>query len=112
MEIYWKDEKTRKLFESEEVLRASGFDKKERFKILEAMSNIDAVNSINELPHNMGCHPIKKGKKFLYFAVDIPSVGGGRGKNRILLFPQGDYDLSDLKTITKVEILGIGDYHK
>jgi hypothetical protein len=108
MEIYWKDKKTRDLFESEQALLHAGFDKKEAKKAVYAISSISAVKSINQLPKNLCCHPIKKGKKFLYFTVDVPSVGGGRGKHRIRFIPVGDEcDLSDLTTITKVEILGI-----
>jgi len=112
MEIYWEDN-IRELFEDETALASRGFDKKEVKNILKAVANIAAVNSINELPRNMHCHPIKKGKKFEYFAIDIPSLGGRRGKNRILLIPAGDeWDSAHLKTITKVEILGIKNYHK
>jgi len=108
MEVYWKDNKTRELFESEKALLDAGFDKKEAKKAIKAMSNIASVVSINQLPRNLRCHPIKEGKKFLYFTVDVPSIGGGRGIHRIRFIPLGDeYDLSDLTTITQVEILGI-----
>ena len=108
MEVYWKDNKTKELFESEQALLNAGFDKKEARKAVKAMSNIVSVDSINLLPQNLCCHPIKEGKKFLYFTVDVPSIGGGRGVHRIRFMPVGDeYDLSDLTTITRVEILGI-----
>lgn len=111
MEVYWKDNKTKELFESEQALLDAGFDKKEAKKAIKALSNIIAVTSINQLPRNLYCHPIKEGKKFLYFTVDVPSIGGGRGVHRIRFIPVGDeYDLSNLTTITRVEILGIAKH--
>ena len=108
MTVYWKGNKIKELFESEEALLNAGFDKKEARNAIKAIVNINSVTSINQLPRNLNCHPIIKGKKFLYYTVDIPSVGGGRGKHRIRLIPVGDdYDFSNLTTITKVEILGI-----
>ncbi len=108
MEVYWIDEKTKEMFESEDLLKGAGFDKKESKKIIKALSHISAVTSINQLPRNLCCHPIKQGKKFLHFTVDVPSLGGNRGKYRIQFIPVGDeFNLLDLRTITKVEILGI-----
>ncbi len=108
MEVHWKDNKIRRLLENEQNLLNAGFDKKEAVKAVKAMSNIAAVDSINQLPRNLRCHPIKEGKKFLYFTVDVPSVGGKRGIHRIRFIPVGDkYDLSNLTTITSVEVLGI-----
>ncbi len=108
MEISWKDSKTKELFENEQALLNAGFDKKEAKKAIKAIFHIASVISINQLPQNLYCHPIKKGKKFLYFTVDIPSIGSGRGKHRICFIPVGDeYDLSNLTTITKIEILKI-----
>ena len=112
MEVYWKNYKIKQLFESEQALLDMGFDKKEAKKAFKAIANIVSVTSINQLPKNMRCHPIKEGKKFIYFAVDIPSIGGRQGKNRIIFVPVGEeYDLTDLKTINKVEIQGIKDHH-
>jgi len=111
MEVYWKDNKIRELFENEQALLNAGFDKKEAKKAIKALLNITAVTSVNQVPRNLRFHSIKEGKKFLYFTVDVPSLGGGRGKHRIRFIPVGDegddYDLSNLTTVTKVEILGI-----
>lgn len=111
MEISWKNKRTKTLFHSKERLRKKGLDQKEIRHLFMAMNFIKKVDSINKLPNNLRCHPIKEGKKFLYYAIDLPSVGGGKGKNRIALVPKGDYDRSDIKTITSVKILGIIDYH-
>ena len=108
MDIYWKNTEIKKLFESEQAIRDAGFDKKESRKAFKAMLNILSVTSIDQLPRNLRCHPISEGKKLLYYTVDIPSIGGNRGKHRIRFIPVGEeYDLLDLKTIRKVEILGI-----
>ena len=113
MNIFWKDKKTRELFENIENLKKSGLDKKEIKKVFMALQNMGATESVNLLPRNMNFHSIKSGKRFLYFAVDIPSIGGGRGKNRIIFKPPDDseFDLANLSTVKSIEVLGIQDYH-
>jgi len=110
MEIYWKNEKTKELFKSEKKLQKKGLDKKERRNLFTAMNFLQECTSINKMPSRYNCHPLKSTNPPLY-GLDLPSVGGGRGKNRIILIPIGDFDKAHIETITKVKIMGIENYH-
>ncbi len=110
MNIYWKDKKVKELFQSEEKLQKEGLDKKEIRNLFTAINFLKKRPSINKMPRRYNCHPIK-GTDTLYYALDIPSVSSGRGKNRIILKPVGNFDKAHIETITDVKIIEIKDYH-
>ncbi len=114
MQIFWKNKRIKEICESKDKMKKAKLDKKEQKNLVKAILSLKNVKSIDQMPKNFHCHPIKKGKKFLSFAIDLPSVGGGRGKNRLLVKPPDglEYDLAKLQTITSIEILEIKNYHK
>ena len=111
MEIYWKNKKLRLQLEDLSFLQKK-YDIKTAHNIVKRLQEIKYSPSYVNLPPSSRKHSIKDGKKFKYFAVDLPSTGSGRGKWRLIFIPYGkDVDMSNQKTITSIEIMGIIDYH-
>ena len=110
MDIYWKSDKLRQELEDKEFL-GSKYDQRFADKVVQRIREIGSAPSYAQLPPSTGKHPIKNGKKFLYYAVDLPGLGEKRGKYRLLFYPYGDYDFAHIETIVAVTILGIDDYH-
>ena len=111
MEIYWKSTKLRKELEDFDHLQ-SNYEEKVAMNIVQRLQELKFSASYVAIPPNAKAHSIKKGKKFLYFAVDLPHRGGGRGKWRLAFEPYGEYDSANQSTITAIKILGIENYHK
>jgi hypothetical protein len=111
MTIHWKNQKLKTNLESCKFLE-SQYDKKVAKSVVTRLKQIEYSESYDSIPPNAHKHPIKKGKKILYFAVDLPNIGGGRGKWRLIFEPYGEYDLLDYKSIVEVRILRIENYHK
>lgn len=110
MEIYWENEKLRKELEDFGHLK-SKYDEKVAKSVVQRINEIKSFPTYVDLPPNTHKHSIKDGNTFRYFAVDLPSRGGGRGKLRLTFIPNGAYDPSNQKTIIAVKILGIENYH-
>ncbi|MFA6918188.1 MAG: hypothetical protein WC285_05175 [Candidatus Gracilibacteria bacterium] len=110
MEIHWKNERLRRELEDFNRLKTK-FDEKVAKNVVKRLREIGAFPSYADLPPNTRKHSIKDGNKFRYFAVDLPSLGGGRGKWRLTFIPHGEYDMANQTTIIAVEILGIENYH-
>lgn len=110
MEVYWKSQKLKQQLEDFNSL-CKQYDKKVAKNVVKRIKEIQAFPSYADLPPNTHKHSIKDGKKFLYFGVDLPHVGGKRGKWRLVFEPYGDFDHADQRTIRAVKILGIKDYH-
>ena len=111
MEIHWKSTKLSKELEDFDLLTLQ-YDEKVAKSIVMRMNELKFSASYVEIPPNAKAHSIKQGKKFLYFAVDLPHRGGGRGKWRLTFEPYGEYDLANQSSITAIKILGIENYHK
>ena len=110
MDIYWDSDKLKKELENSDFLKKK-YDQRMAEKVAQRLREIGAAFSYAQLPPSTGKHPIKDGKKFLYYAVDLPGIGEKRGKYRLTFKPYGEYDLVHVETITAVVILGITDYH-
>ncbi len=111
MEIHWKSEKLRREMEDFDLLK-SMYDEKMALNVARRLKEIKSFPFYTDLPPNTRKHSVKQGKKFLYFAVDLPNIRGGRGKWRLIFEPHGKYDLANQKTIVAVKIIGIENYHK
>ena len=112
MEIYWKNDKLKKQLEDGSFLE-SKYDKKIARKVAQRLIELSEAPNYAKLPISSGKHPIKTGKKFLYYAVDVPGRGDrGRGQLRLLFKPCGEYDLARIETIMSVVIIGLEDYHR
>lgn len=111
MQITWVNDKIRKQCEDANFL-IKKYDKKLAKKLSQRLVELDDVDNYSKLPASSGKHSIKQGKKLLYFAVDLPTVRGKRGKYRLTFLPVGKFDLANQTTINSIEILGIRDYHK
>lgn len=113
MNIYWKNEKLKRILASEDLLRKNfKLDKKEIREVFKVLDQLAVATNILDLPPRYNCHPLKEGKKLRFYTVDLPSVGGGRGKNRLCFIPVGKYDLARIETITEIEIIDIKNTHK
>ncbi len=110
MDVYWKSKKLKSQIEDLKYL-SKKYDRKVARNVVKRMKEIQSFPSYADLPASSHKHPIKEGKNFLYFAVDLPNIGSGRGKWRLIFEPYGDYDMSDYHTIRAVKIIGIEDYH-
>ncbi len=110
MKIHWRSEKFKKELENKALL-LSTYDKKMARNISRRLIELEEAENYAKVPTYSGKHSIKEGKKFLYFAVDLPGRSEKRGKNRLLFRPYGDYDLSNSSTIKEIEILQIKNYH-
>jgi hypothetical protein len=110
MEIYWISTKLKNNLENEGYL-SKEFDPKVAKKVAQRLKELGSATSYAQLPPATGKHPIREGKKFLYFAVDIPGKGEGRGKLRLLFRPYGEHDLAHIETITAIVIISLEDYH-
>jgi len=110
MEIHWKSDKLRNDLQNLKLLR-SRYGVKVAESVAIRLREIGMFPSYADLPLASRKHPLYVGKKIVCFSVDLPEEGKGRGKWRLLFKPLGEYDLTDLKTITSVEILEIKDPH-
>lgn len=110
MEIHWEDDTLKKRLEDNKWLEKT-YDEKVGRNIAQRLVEIDNSKHYGKLPPYAHPHPIKEGKKFLYYAVDVSGRGEGRGRLRLLFRPYGEHDLARVETITAVVILGLEDYH-
>lgn len=110
MEIYWQNDQLKLKLEDSGYLSRT-YDKKVAKVVAQRLLEIAKAPTYAQLPPATGKHPIKEGKKFLYFAVDVPSIGEKRGKYRLLFKPFGAHDMAHIETICAVVIIGIDDYH-
>lgn len=111
MQIHWDSDKLKEQLESYDFL-VSKYDFKVASKVAQRIIELSEADNYTKVPVSSGKHSIKEGKKFLYFAVDLPSISGKRSKNRLIFEPIGSYDPANQTTITAVKILGIKNYHK
>lgn len=111
MEIHWNSTKVRKELEDFDLL-TSTYGEKVANNVVKRINELKYSASYVAIPPNANAHSIKQGKKFLYFAVDLPDKGKGRGKWRLTFEPYGDYDLANQSTITAIKIREIENYHK
>lgn len=112
MQIYWTSDKLKKQLEDLDFL-VGKYGVKVANKVAQRLIELDQADNYAKIPQSSGKHSIKEGKKFLYFAVDLPDIGGKRGKNRLIFRPYGvGYDPANQSTIVAVEILGIKNYHR
>ena len=104
MEISYAGKKLEKILTNERMIKKqyAAFYK----KIINRMSEIRAANNLDEIPHIPPPRRHKlEGNYIDCWGIDV-------SKNfRIVLRPIGDWDESDLKTINKIQILSIEDYH-
>lgn len=110
MEVYWKSAKLKSQLENEAHLIRE-YDIKVAQSVAKRMKEIVSFPSYADLPPNANKHSIKNGNRLLYYAVDLPSLGSGRGKLRLTFEPYGEYDLANQKTVVSIKITGIEDYH-
>lgn len=111
MEIHWRDDALKKdLQDAEWLLRE--YDERVARNVARRLLELEKSASYAKLPLHTGKHPIKEGKKFLYYAVDVPGLREGRGKLRLLFRPYGQYDLAHVETICAVVIVGLENYHR
>ena len=110
MQIIWHDEKTKKQCEDIDFLTRT-YDMKLAKKLAQRLIELELSEDYVKVPVSSRKHSIKQGKKFLYFAVDLPTLGDKRGKYRLTFIPIGEYDMENQKTITSIKILGIENYH-
>lgn len=111
MQVGWINERTKNRLEDSEYL-VRNFGEKGARSVVQRILELRNAPSYAHLPRHTRPHPIKQGKKFLYYAVDVPSERERRGKNRLLFKPDGDYDLAHVETIKSVVILGVDNYHR
>ncbi|MEA2112527.1 MAG: hypothetical protein U9P50_00950 [Patescibacteria group bacterium] len=111
MQIHWDSDKLKEQLENSEFL-ISKYDLKVEKKVAQRLIELAEADNYTKVPVSSGKHSIKEGKKFLYFAVDLPSISGKRSKNRLIFEPFGSYDPANQSTITAIKILGIKNYHK
>ena len=104
MEISYASKKLEKILTNERMIKKhyTAFHK----KIINRMSEIRAANNLEEIPHIPPPRRHKlEGDYSDCWGIDV-------SKNfRIVLRPIGDWDESDLKTINKIQILSVEDYH-
>lgn len=104
MQVSYATTKLEKILTNERMIKKqyTAFYK----KIINRMSEIRAANNLDEIPHVPPPRRHKlEGEYNDCWGIDI-------SKNfRILLRPVGDWDESDLKTISEIMILSIEDYH-
>lgn len=110
MEIHWDSDKLKSELENE-IFLTKKYDRKVARNVVRRLLEIDQAPSYAKLPQHTGKHPIKDGKRFLYFAVDVPGARKKRGKLRLLFRPYGEHDMAHIETIRAVVIVGLGDYH-
>ncbi len=111
MEIQWQNDKIKKQLQDGNFLIRE-YGQKVAQNIAQRIVELSQAPSYAKLPKAVNPHPIKEGKKFLYFAVDLPDKGGGRGKWRLTFRPYGEHDMAHVETITAVVICGVVNYHK
>ncbi len=104
MEISYASKKLEKILTNERMIKKqyTAFYK----KIINRMSEIRAANNLDEIPHIPPPRRHKlEGDYNDCWGIDV-------SKNfRFVLRPIGDWDETDLKTINKIQILSIEDYH-
>ena len=88
------------------------FDKKEVAKINDIIKILMYADFLADIPiHQMKCH-LLSGQRKGQFAIDIPSLGGGRGSKRLILVPyQDSYGKTNPKEISSICIIEIINYH-
>lgn len=104
MEISYASKKLEKILTNERMIKKhyTAFYK----KIINRMSEIRAANNLDEIPH------IPPPRRHKLEGDYIDCWGIDVSKNfRIVLRPIGDWDESNLKTINKIQILSVEDYH-
>lgn len=104
MEISYASKKIEKILTNERMIKKhyTKFYK----KIINRLSEIRAANNLDEIPHIPPPRRHKlEGDYNDCWGIDI-------SKNfRIVLRPIGAWDETDLKTVNKIKILSIEDYH-
>lgn len=103
MQVSFSSNKFRKICEDEKALKMTYGDRAQ--SIIQRINEFMAAESlfdISKLPHTR-LHPLTRDLKG-YYAVHI------KQPYRIVLWPENG-DRSDWKTITKIEIVKIEDYH-
>lgn len=104
MEVSYASKKLEKILTNERMIKKqyTAFYK----KIINRMSEIRAANNLDEIPHIPPPRRHKlEGDYNDCWGIDV-------SKNfRIILRPVGNWDETDLKTINKIQILSVEDYH-
>jgi proteic killer suppression protein len=99
MKIRYRTTKIKKLLTETKKLKKKYNDQVIR-KIAQRMSELDAAETLDDLPPAARVHP-REPKKYGMFQVDIMKH---RHCLRLLFSADGDYDLSDRRTIKAVII--------
>jgi len=72
MEIRWKSKRLKSELENNDFLE-SLYGKKVARNVVKRLNEIKYSDSYTDIPSNAKKHSVKKGNKFLYFAVDLPN---------------------------------------
>jgi proteic killer suppression protein len=103
MEIHYRDKKLKKLLESSKsISKKYGSDCAR--KIIQRISELQAAECLEDMPPAARPHPHRGSRKGL-FSLDI------KQPYRLIIEPAGEYEITDIATITEVTIYEITDPH-
>jgi len=104
MELYYSSAKQRKILTNIRLLKK--YYSNDYLKIRNRLSELRVAHNLGEIPELPPPRRHKlKGDRKNCWGIDYSK------NDRIVVLPEGEFDINDLSTITEIRILDLEDYH-